>query len=97
MTSRGLKEVAFDLNTKNVGNGCFHLRTGDGKEDQYVEEQELVVCSCIFYFVYSCMLSKILFIICCRTVLRMVTTMREGFNLSFDLEMVASYLQTKNV
>ena len=78
---RGLKKVAFDLNTndlntKNVGNGCFHLRTGDGKEDQYVEEQELVVCSCIVYFVYSCMLLKILFMICCRTVLRMVTTMR---------------------
>ena len=47
------------------------------REDQYVEEQELVVCSCIVYFVYSFMLLKILFMICCRTVLRMVTTMRE--------------------
>ena len=32
------KKVAFDSNTKSIGIGCFHLRTGGGKEDQYAEE-----------------------------------------------------------
>ena len=57
-----------------------------------------MVCFCIVYIVYCCLLLNSFFYDLLQDCAEDGDgDVREGFNLSFDLELVAFYLQTKNV
>ena len=78
-----------NCNTQQKSYGC--------EEDQYAEEQELVVCYCIVFFcVLSFVVREFVYDLLQDCAEDGDDDEREGFNLSFDLEMVAFYLQTKN-
>ena len=68
------------------------------RENQQVEEQDLVVCTYIVYFVFLLYVVKeFIYDLLQDCAEDGDDDEKEGFNLSFDLEMVAFYLQTKNI